>query len=161
MVFDTYAKYYDLFYKDKDYTAESKYISSIIKDYNPKTKQILEFGSGTGLHGRILTALGYQVSGIEKSQQMIDLGNKKAELNEATTNFSCVLGDCKNTFIGNDFDTVISLFHVLSYQTSNESITSMLNNAHKQLHKGGIFIFDFWYAPAVWNYRPTLRVKKV
>lgn len=161
MIFNKYAKYYDLLYKDKDYIAESEYISSIIKDYNPNTKQILEFGSGTGLHGRILTTLGYQVSGIEKSQQMIDLGNKNAEQNEAISNFSCVQGDCTNTFIRNDFDTVISIFHVLSYQTSNESITAMLNNAHKQLKPGGIFIFDYWYSPAVWNYRPTLRVKKV
>ena len=88
-------------------------------------------------------------------------GNKKADLKETIATFSCSLGDCRETFIGNDFDAVISLFHVLSYQTTNESIAAVLNNAHKQLNRGGIFIFDYWYAPAVWNYRPTLRVKKV
>jgi SAM-dependent methyltransferase len=161
MVFEKYAKYYDLLYHDKDYKEESDYISSLIKTHHPATKKILEFGSGSGIHGRLLGDLGYQVSGIERSQQMIELGNEKARLNEAATNFSCVLGDCTDTFIGNDFDAVISLFHVLSYQTSNESITAMLNNACNQLKPGGIFIFDYWYAPAVWNYRPTMRVKKV
>jgi SAM-dependent methyltransferase len=161
VVFEKYAQYYDLLYQDKDYKAESEYVSSIIDEYNPKTKKILEFGSGSGIHGRLLGDLGYQVSGIERSQQMIDLGNEKAELSEVTSNFNCVQGDCTETFIGNDFDTVISLFHVLTYQTSNESIIAMLNNACKQLKPGGIFIFDYWYAPAVWNYRPTLRVKKV
>ena len=161
MVFEKYAKYYDLLYHDKDYKEESDYISSLIKTHLPETKKILEFGSGSGIHGRLLGDLGYEVSGIERSQQMIELGNEKAELNEAATNFSCVLGDCTDTFIGNDFDAVISLFHVLSYQTSNESITAMLNNACNQLKPGGIFIFDYWYSPAVWNYRPTLRVKKV
>ena len=161
MVFEKYAKYYDLLYQDKDYKGESDYISSLINTHLPKTKKILEFGSGSGIHGRLLGDLGYQVTGIERSQQMIDLGNKRAELNKATPNFNCVQGDCTDTFIGNDFDAVISLFHVLSYQTSNESVTAMLNNAYKQLKPGGIFIFDYWYAPAVWNYRPTLRVKKV
>ena len=161
MVFEKYAKYYDLLYQDKDYKAESDYISSLIKKHHLETKKILEFGSGSGIHGHLLGDLGYQVTGIERSQQMIDLGNQKANLNKATPNFSCVLGDCTETFIGNDFDAVISLFHVLSYQTSNESITAMLNNAYRQLNPGGIFIFDYWYAPAVWNYRPTLRVKKV
>ena len=161
MVFEKYAKYYDLLYQDKDYKAESDYISSLINTHLHETKKILEFGSGSGIHGRLLGDLGYQVTGIERSQQMIDLGNKKADLNGSTSNFSCVLGDCTETFIGNDFDTVISLFHVFSYQTSNESITAMLNNAYRQLKPGGIFIFDYWYAPAVWNYRPTLRVKKV
>ena len=161
MVFEQYAKYYDLLYQDKDYKAESDYISSLINKHYPETKKILEFGSGSGIHGRLLGNLGYQVTGIERSQQMIELGNEKADLNKATSNFSCVLGDCTETFIGNDFDAVISLFHVISYQTSNESVTAMLKNACKQLKPGGIFIFDYWYAPAVWNYRPTLRVKKV
>ena len=161
MVFEKYAKYYDLLYQDKDYKEETDYISSLIKKHHPETKKILEFGSGSGIHGRLLGDLGYKVSGIERSQQMIDLGKPKADLNKVTSNFSCILGDCRETFIGNDFDTVISLFHVLSYQTTNESITAMLNNACKQLKPGGIFIFDYWYSPAVWNYRPTLRVKKV
>ena len=145
MVFEKYAKYYDLLYQGKDYKAESEYISSLIKKYHPETKKILEFGSGSGIHGRLLGDLGYQVIGIERSQQMIDLGNQKAELSEVTSNFCCVLGDCTEAFIGNDFDAVISLFHVLSYQTSNESIIAMLNNACKQLKPGGIFIFDYWY----------------
>ena len=161
MVFEKYAQYYDLLYQEKDYKTESNYISSLIKRYNPKTKKILEFGSGSGIHGRLLGGLGYQVYGIERSQQMIDLGNQKADLNGSTSNFRCVLGDCTKTLIGNDFDAVIALFHVLSYQTFNESIKATLNNAYNQLKPGGIFIFDYWYAPAVWNYRPTLRVKKV
>jgi SAM-dependent methyltransferase len=161
VIFEKYAKYYDLLYQDKDYNDETVYISSLIKKYHPETKKILEFGSGSGIHGRLLGDLRYQVTGIERSQQMIDLGNQKAELSEATSNFSCVLGDCTETFIGDDFDAVISLFHVISYQTTDESITAMLNNAYRQLKPGGIFIFDYWYAPAVWNYRPTLCVKKV
>lgn len=161
MVFEKYAKYYDLLYQDKDYKEESEYIASLIKKHHSESIKILEFGSGSGIHGHLLAGLGYQVSGIERSQHMIDLGNQKAELSETASNFNCVLGDCTDTFLGNDFDAVISLFHVLSYQTSNESITAMLKNAYKQLKPGGIFIFDYWYAPAVWNYRPTLRVKKV
>lgn len=161
MIFEKYAKYYDLLYKDKDYKAETDYISSLIKKYHPETKKILEFGSGSGIHGRLLADFGFQISGIEKSQKMIDLGNKKPDLNKDASNFNCVEGDCTETFISNDFDAVISLFHVVSYQTLDEALMAMLKNAYKQLKYGGIFIFDFWYAPAVWHYRPTLRVKKV
>lgn len=161
MIFEKYAKYYDLLYQDKDYKAETDYISSLIKKYHPETKKILEFGSGSGIHGRLLADFGFQISGIEKSQKMIDLGNKKPDLNKDASNFNCVEGDCTETFISNDFDAVISLFHVVSYQTLDEALMAMLKNAYKQLKYGGIFIFDFWYAPAVWHYRPTLRVKKV
>ena len=37
----------------------------------------------------------------------------------------------------------------------------MFKNAHRQLKPSGVFIFDYWYAPAVWNIGPTLRVKRV
>jgi len=92
---------------------------------------------------------------------MIDLGLTSNQENDHNTNFSCTQGDCTSTFLGDDFDTVISLFHVLSYQTSNEKILAMLNNAYRQLKPGGVFIFDYWYAPAVWHIGPTLRVKRV
>ena len=39
MVFNEYAHYYDLLYKDKDYVGEAEYIDSLIKKYNGKTKK--------------------------------------------------------------------------------------------------------------------------
>ena len=161
MVFKNYAKYYDLLYQDKNYIAESKYISSIIKKYQSNAMKILEFGSGSGIHGRLLSELGYEVSGIERSKEMIDLGNQNSDPKFRDIKFKCVQGDCRDTFISDDFEVVISLFHVLSYQISEKSIKAIFNNANRQLKPGAIMIFDFWYAPAVWNCRPTLRVKKV
>ena len=160
MVFEKYAQYYDLLYQDKDYRAESKYVISLIEKFHERTKKVLEFGSGSGIHGRMLADEGFVVSAIEKSQKMIDLGLSSPIQINPKTNFSCIQGDCTQTFLGDDFDTVISLFHVLSYQTTNEDVLGMLKNAHQQLKAGGIFILDYWYAPAVWNIGPTLRVKK-
>lgn len=161
MVFEKYAKYYDLLYKDKDYRAETDYIISLIQKYKPETCKILEFGAGTGIHGRILGNEGYEVRGIERSREMIDIGLSANQEYDHYTNFSCTQGDCTSTFLGDDFDTVISLFHVLSYQTSHEKIIAMLNNAYRQLKSGGVFIFDYWYAPAVWNIGPSVRLKRV
>ena len=161
MVFEKYAQYYDLLYQDKDYQKDTKYILSLIKKYHLDSEKILEFGSGSGIHGRLLANAGLVVRGIEKSQEMINLG-LSSNLGECeNTNFSCTRGDCTSTFLGDDFDTVISLFHVLSYQTSDDKVIAMLKNAHRQLKQGGIFIFDYWFAPAVWYLDPTLRVKRV
>ena len=161
MVFEKYAQYYDLLYQDKDYQEETEYILSLLKKYHPKPEKILEFGSGSGLHGRLLTNAGLKVSGIERSQQMIDLGLSTGQGVIPNTNFSCTQGDCTSIFIGDYFDAVISIFHVLSYQTSDEKVIAMLKNARRQLEPGGIFIFDYWFAPAVWYLGPTLRVKRV
>ena len=161
MVFKKYAQYYDLLYQDKDYLTEADYILSLIKKYQSQTRKILEFGAGSGIHGKILANAGFDVSGIERSQQMIDLGLSSNQGKDKNTRFTCTQGDCTSTFLGDDFDTVVSLFHVLSYQTTDEQVIAMLKNAHRQLKQGRIFIFDYWYAPAVWHIGPTLRVKRV
>ena len=56
---------------------------------------------------------------------------------------------------------VISLFHVVSYQTTNEDLEEMFATASNHLREGGIFIFDFWYGPAVLSDRPVVRVKRM
>jgi SAM-dependent methyltransferase len=59
------------------------------------------------------------------------------------------------------FDAVVSLFHVVSYQTTNDALNSIFRSARAALAEHGVFIFDFWYGPAVLSERPQVRVKRV
>lgn len=164
MNFEDSAEFYDLLYNDKDYIGECDYVCSLIKPHlGTRNYKIIEFGSGSGIHGRILSSLGHEVNGIEKSQQMIDLGENRINKYGANKNkdFVCVQGDCLNTELGKDYDVAISLFHVLSYQTENDQVLKMFRNAYRQLKKGGLFIFDYWYSPAVQALGPKLRLKEV
>lgn len=56
---------------------------------------------------------------------------------------------------------VTSLFHVLSYQTDNADVVSMVDNVKAHLNKNGLFIFDFWYGPAVLTDRPSVKIKRL
>ena len=76
MPFDAYTRYYDLIYHDKDYEAEVDYIVDLLLSNGVTGHQILEFGSGTGKHGRLLAQRGYQVTGIERSAQMLSLSKQ-------------------------------------------------------------------------------------
>src|SRR5258707_875511 len=58
-------------------------------------------------------------------------------------------------------DAVVSLFHVVSYQTSNEAFLGIFDSARTTLIRGGLFVFDFWHGPAVLTKRPQVRVKRV
>ena len=122
-------------------------------DSRPTTKTILEFGSGTGGHGLILKKMGYSIYGIERSKQMV----KEAKMQ----GFPCEQGDIINFKIDKKFDVVISLFHVISYINDNESLENVFRNASNHLDTGGLFIFDVWYSPAIYNLKPEIRVKKV
>ena len=56
---------------------------------------------------------------------------------------------------------MLSLFHAISYQTTNEDLLAAFETVKQHLKPGGIFIFDVWYGPAVLSDRPTVRVKRL
>jgi len=55
----------------------------------------------------------------------------------------------------------LALFHVVSYQCSNNAVIATFRNAYQNLEEGGIFIFDVWYSPAVYSIKPEARLKKL
>jgi len=153
-VFDAYSGYYDLLYQDKDYVAEIAYIEKLLKRHGDNIHELLEFGSGTGIHGSLLAEAGFRVTGIELSQEMVNRAT-------FTDGFSSRQGDIRSLNLNRSFDAVISLFHVMSYQVTNPDIQTTLSNAAGHLLPGGLFIFDFWYSPAVYTQNPVVRVKRM
>lgn len=153
-VFEAYSRYYDLLYRDKDYIGEVDYIYSLLSKHGIHQGSVLEFGSGTGKHGRLLSERGYLVHGIERSPEMVSQA-------EQTNGFACQVGDICTIKMGKIYDVVLSLFHVISYQISAENLNAAFAKAAEHLDIGGLFIFDFWYSPAVYSQRPNVRVKRM
>jgi SAM-dependent methyltransferase len=162
-VFSSYARYYDLIYRDKDYAAEAEYVAGLIRKFCPSARTILEMGSGTGIHAFLLAEKGFTVHGVERSEEMINIARHNAA-NHPTLQSSNPLfspGDLRDIRLNKHFDVVISLFHVISYQTTNEDVTAAFETARQHLNPGGVFIFDVWYGPAVLTERPAVRVKRI
>jgi SAM-dependent methyltransferase len=157
-VFDHYARYYDLLYKDKDYLSESKYVASLIRQFTPQAKSLLEIGCGTGEHARHMSKQGFAVTGIDLSLEMLERARQK---NKETDTFNFIQGDFRTLNLGRKYDAVVSLFHVLSYQTQDEDLKAAIRTAALHLNPGGVFICDFWYGPAVLAQKPELRVKRL
>jgi SAM-dependent methyltransferase len=153
-VFNAYSRYYDLLYQDKDYVGEVSYIQTLLNRHGITQGDLLEFGSGTGKHGCLLANRGYHVHGIERSYEMVAQAM-------SVNGFSCEQGDVCKVQLDRTFDAVLSLFHVISYQTSNDDLMNVFARASEHLQKGGLFIFDFWYSPAVNTQRPAVRVKRM
>jgi SAM-dependent methyltransferase len=151
-VFKRYSAYYDLLYRDKDYAAEADYVARILRAADPNTRTILEFGSGTGRHGRLLVERGFGVFGIERSESMVESARAR--------NLDCVQGDIQTAKVDRLFDAVIALFHVTSYQVMDQDVAATFANAARHLNRKGIFLFDVWHAPAVLTERPSVRVKR-
>jgi len=161
-VFADYARYYDLLYRDKDYAAEAEYVMGLIRKFHPSVRSILELGSGTGIHASLLAEKGFTVHGIERSQEMLARSQVLAE-NRAAGNgrLTFTAGDIREVRLSKRFEAVIALFHVISYQTTNDDVTAAFETARDHLNTGGVFIFDVWYGPAVLTERPAVRIKRM
>ncbi len=162
-VFDKYASYYNLLYKDKDYKKEVDYIHQLVQENHPAAKSILDLGCGTGKHDFYLAELGYSVDGVDFSDSMIAIANENLDTKYKAyrENLSFSDGDVRNFRNDRKYDVVVSLFHVMSYQTTNEDLKAAFETAQVHLKEGGIFIFDFWYGPGVLSDQPVVRVKRL
>ena len=160
MNFEKYSYYYDLLYKDKNYEAEADYVKTKLLQQKQNIKTILEFGSGTGRHAKLLAKRGFEICGVERSQTMIQKARSEME-DSGPLSAQFKQGDIRSVRIGKKFDAVIALFHVLSYQTSNADALAMFETAAIHLETGGVLLFDCWYGPAVLTNHPETRVKHV
>jgi SAM-dependent methyltransferase len=160
--FAGYARYYDLLYQDKDYRSETDFVTQLIIKHSPGARRILELGCGTGIHGIMLAEQGYDVHGLDLSESMIELAAQRvADLPDTLAKrIHFFHGDARDFKADGQFDVVIALFHVLSYQTTNDDLRAVFNNVKAHLAPGGVFIFDCWYGPAVLTDPPAVRVKR-
>ncbi|HTT03811.1 MAG TPA: class I SAM-dependent methyltransferase [Steroidobacteraceae bacterium] len=160
-VFDAYADYYDLLYREKDYGAEARYVHSLLQRYGcSEGSALLDLGCGTGRHAQQLARLGFSVQGVDSSTAMVARA-RQALPAELRGRVRFENGDARSVRLSGHFDAVLALFHVASYQSSNEDLTAMFTNAAAHLNAGGLFIFDFWYGPGVLTVPPATRIRRL
>jgi SAM-dependent methyltransferase len=162
-VFDAYAAYYDLLNRDKDYAAEAAYVDALLRKQRPATLRLLELGCGTGAHAEELARLGYTVTGVDLSPEMVARARARQQglPAEIAQRLEFLTGDAQTVRVGRVFDAVVSLFHVFSYQTSNAALQSVFQTSAAHLQRGGLLCFDYWYGPAVLTQRPEVRVRRM
>lgn len=161
--FKDYAEFYDLFYADKDYAAEAAFVRRIIRRHVLNAQSVLELGCGTARHAIELATDGFSITGVDISAQMLAGARKRLEQLPALLRdrIDLVQGDVSNFSPGRRYDAVISLFHVVSYQITDAALHGIFRSARKALGRGGLFLFDFWYGPAVLAQKPAVRRRTI
>lgn len=162
-VFGEYADWYDLFYADKDYRAEVDYVHGLLWDRGVAPGKLLEIGCGTGAHAELFIEQGWRVTGVDLSEEMLSRARSRFEKLGAGIRRKArfLQGDARTLHLGERFDAVVSLFHVMSYQAGQDDLEMAMATAKRHLEPGGIFVFDFWYGPSVLTQLPEPRIRKV
>jgi SAM-dependent methyltransferase len=159
-IFGNYAHYYNVLYADKNYAGESAAVLDILHgDGRPMPRTLLDLGCGTCRHALAMARRGVAVTGVDMSANMLTMGREALAEADVSPLPELFEGDARQVRLNRTFDAVTSLFHVMSYQNTEEDALALFRTAHAHLRAGGLFLFDFWFGPCVLKVRPEEREK--
>ncbi len=135
-----FAKIYDEIMSDVPYDQWLDYIRSIWSVHSFSPDSVLDLACGTGNMSLLFARCGYMVTGIDRSQQMLDVARQKARDERLYIPF--VNDDIKDFGTGHQFDAAVCLFDSLNYLLEACDIQSCFKSVFNALNPGGYFVFD-------------------
>lgn len=136
--YHTLAKFYDDFYKGKNYKAEAEFFYDIFKRFeNLRTRNVLDVGCGTASHLKILSGYFENVYGIDPSKPMLEIAKNKCG---NTYHFFAVrIQDFIHTPI---FDLVVSYNSALNYLSGYAELCLTLKRIFAVLSDSGVIVIQ-------------------
>ncbi len=133
------AEYYDRIYWWKDYSREVDFLTDTFRNYGVHGKRVLEVACGTGAHTKLLRGRGYEVTGVDLSEDVLRVARRKVGRGA-----TFLRGDMRNLseVVRGEYDAVVCLFSAISYSVSLSDLRKTLKGFHTHLKKKGIAIFD-------------------
>ena len=133
-IYQDSAKYYDLLVNKKEIKKEVAFLANLLKKYRVKT--LLEIGCGTGLYLIPLGKKGFEVEGLDLSENMLKEAKKKdPELKLYKRN----MADFK---LGKKYGLVLCLSSTLLLLKNFKQIKKAIENFIDHLTPKGILLLD-------------------
>ncbi|NLM96704.1 MAG: class I SAM-dependent methyltransferase [Halanaerobiaceae bacterium] len=136
----SFARIYDEIMKSVPYKFWYDYINEIMDYYQLKAEKVLDLACGTGNMSLLYAKNSYQVTGIDRSEEMLKIAGKKAR--EAGADISFINADLCEFRTEEKYDLAISLFDSLNYILDIDDLKKVFSNVYQALKEDGIFIFD-------------------
>jgi len=155
--YSDFASVYDTFMDETPYEDWCQFVEEIITKYGiskpVKSREnagdvlasernlVLDLGCGTGTLTEMLAAKGYDMVGIDLSQEMLAIAMEKKETNGSGTLYLCQ--DMREFELYSTVGSVISVCDSLNYLLTEEDLLATFKLVNNYLYPGGVFLFDF------------------
>jgi SAM-dependent methyltransferase len=134
--FDT--PFYHILYKDRDYDEAETFMTNLTNYLNiPENGKILDLACGKGRHSVYLNKIGYQVTGVDLSENSIRYAK---QFENETLKFE-VHNMCKP--YSETFDAVFNLFTSFGYFDNEEDNLNTIKAIKADLNETGFGVIDF------------------
>lgn len=139
--YTSFAYVYDTFMDNIPYEEWGDYLKGLLKEYGVEDGLILDLGCGTGTMTEILAEEGYDMIGLDNSEDMLEIAmDKKAK---SGYDILYLLQDMREFELYGTVKAVVSICDSMNYVTEEEELLEVFRLVNNYLDPGGIFIFDF------------------
>jgi 2-polyprenyl-3-methyl-5-hydroxy-6-metoxy-1,4-benzoquinol methylase len=102
---------------------------------------ILDAACGAGRHSIKFAEKGFQVTGFDLSETLLDIAVFESSKRDLQINFQN--SDLRHFYSKEKFDLVLSLFTSFGYFNSDEENFLFVQNAYEMLNKNGYYVLDY------------------
>lgn len=136
-----FARVYETFMDNIPYGEWAAYLTGLLAEYGVEQGSLLcELGCGTGSMTRLLADAGYDMIGIDLSEEMLDIA--RYEHPECEADILYLNQDMREFELYGTVAAVVSVCDSMNYITSEEELLQVFQLVNNYLDPGGYFIFD-------------------
>ena len=140
MVYSKMAALYDRLMVDAPYDDWVAVIQEVIgSNTDRQIKSIVDFGCGTGVITRKLAVQGYDITGIDVSNDMLELAKKESD---PSLSINWLQQDITKLSNIPYMDMAISCCDVVNYIVNPSDLTDFFHSVYRSLNNNGLFLFD-------------------
>lgn len=131
---------YLIVYKHRDVQGAYEEVRKMVDWLDlPKGAQILDLCCGTGRHSLALADFGYNVTGVDLSEVLLE----QAVQSDEEKRVRWIRGDMRNVPVEGPYDAIVNLFTSFGYFDTEDENVQVLREIRRVLKPGGVFIIDF------------------
>ena len=135
------ASCYDLFMDETPYDSWLSFILEKFEKYNVPKELVLDLGCGTGTLTEMLADCGYDMIGVDSSEEMLQQAIEKRD--ESGHEILYLLQDMREFELYGTVRAIVSICDSINYLLEDEDVLETFRLVNNYLDPDGIFIFDF------------------
>lgn len=139
--YTNFAAVYDTFMDNIPYEEWGDYLKELLKKNQVEEGLVLDLGCGTGTMTEILAEAGYDMIGVDNSEDMLEIAMEKKE--KSGHDILYLLQDMREFELYGTVKAVLSICDSVNYITEEEELLEVFRLVNNYLDPKGIFIFDF------------------
>lgn len=138
-----FAEVYDLFMDNVPYEEWSTYLIKLLHRYSIFDGLVLELGCGTGKMTRLLSKSGFDMIGIDNSEEMLQIAREASQANpREDADILYLMQDMQEFELFGTVRAVVSVCDSMNYILEAKELCQVFRLVNNYLDPGGIFIFD-------------------